>query len=164
MSGGEATFELARLVRPELVFLRVPPAEPDAFLTALAERLAEAAGLADAALLGAKLAEREALGTTALGRGVAVPHCKLDGLVEPLVAVAVAKSPGIDFGAEDEQPVRLFFVVISPESSPVMHLKVLAAISHQLQNEGWASALLAARKSAKLLAILRAPASGERRE
>ena len=57
-----------------------------------------------------------------------MPHCKLDGLDEVVVAIGLCPD-GIDFGAEDGEPVRVFFLVVSPESAPAEHLQSLASIS-----------------------------------
>ena len=78
--------------------------------------------------LHAKLVEREQQGSTAIGNGVAIPHCKLPRLDRAVVAVGVAPG-GVAIDTLDHQPVRLFFLVVSPESSPAAHLQSLAAIA-----------------------------------
>jgi len=98
-------------------------------------------------------AEREALGSTALGRGLAVPHCKVAGLDRAYVAVAVSRD-GIDFGAADGEPVRVFFAVISPAEAPAAHLRLLAAISRWARTPGRLDEVVAAQSSGELLAAL----------
>lgn len=119
---------LSHLVRPELVFPRVHAAGRDELLRELARRL-EAAGLVrKSTKLLDLLFEREELGSTALGHGVAVPHCKMAGLGRSVLAVATCPD-GVDFEAEDGKPARLVFLLVSPASSPADHLRALAAVS-----------------------------------
>lgn len=74
------------------------------------------------------LMEREQLGSTAIGEGVAVPHAKLAGLSGLSVCLGRARR-GVDFGAIDREPVYFFFVVLSPPDSAGAHLKLLARFS-----------------------------------
>ena len=119
---------LSELTRPELIFSDLPGAVGPTVLRAFAERVVERGVVRDADLLYRRLIEREKLGTTALGEGVAVPHCKIDGLDRVIVAVGLF-TKGIDFEATDDLPVRLLFLVISPTAAPAEHLRSLAAIS-----------------------------------
>ncbi|MEM9292374.1 MAG: PTS sugar transporter subunit IIA [Acidobacteriota bacterium] len=98
-----------------------------------------------------RLLEREKLGSTGIGSGVAVPHCKLGGAEQVLLALAVTRR-SIDFASLDGQPVRVFFVVISPEDQPAVHLHTLAAISRWVQQEGNVEALL---RASSVEAVLR---------
>lgn len=120
---------LSSLTRPELIFVDLPGADGPTVLRAFAERVVEQGVVGDADLLYRRLLEREKLGTTALGGGVAVPHCKIDGLDDVVVAVGLLGKRGIDFDSSDGKPVRLLFLVISPSASPAAHLQSLAAIS-----------------------------------
>lgn len=125
---------LADLIRPELVFLDLPGSDRPTVLKAMADRLAEAAGFKDADALYQRLWEREELGSTAIGAGVAVPHCKMKKLGEVTVAVGVSHRD-IDFESEDGLPARLLFLVVSPEGRPADHLQALSAISKWLKTE-----------------------------
>lgn len=151
--------ELASLSRPELIFPRLEATEADAVLHELALRIGQAGAVADAEELYERLQEREGLCSTGIGRGVAVPHCKLPGLKEPMLAVGISRK-AIDFGSLDGEPVRLFFVVASPEKSPAVHLKVLSAISHLIQREGKLGSLLEEKKPEAILEILARPPGG----
>jgi PTS system nitrogen regulatory IIA component len=123
-------------------------------LREIAGRLATAGVVGDAEALLQRLWEREQLGSTAIGRGIAIPHCKLDGLEH--VALAVGLAPGgVDFGAADGQPVRLFFVVVSPSRSPAEHLQSLAAISRWVKADGRVERLLGLRDPGEVLDLLR---------
>lgn len=76
-----------------------------------------------------KLKKREELGSTAIGNGVAIPHCKSKAVKESLVLLAVSRA-GIPFNAMDEKPAHLFFLVVSPPENPSLNLQILAAIAH----------------------------------
>jgi PTS system nitrogen regulatory IIA component len=79
------------------------------------------------------LLEREALGSTGIGDGVAIPHGKLPMSSEMIIAFGRSKK-GIDFQAMDSMPVHLFFVLVTPEDRAGDHLKALARISRVLKN------------------------------
>lgn len=132
---------LGELVDPELIFPDLQAFDSSTVLRALAERVADRGPVEDADELYRKLWEREQVGSTGIGHGVAVPHCKLEGLHQVLVAVAHVAKP-IDFGAVDEKPVRLFFLVVSPESNPAAHLRCLQAISTWLKQSDKAERIL----------------------
>lgn len=123
---------LASLIRPELVFPDLLGSDRQSVLRSLANSFADAGFITDPEALYRKLGEREDLGTTCVGHAVAIPHCKLKGLKEVLVSVATS-STGVEFGAEDDVPVRLFFTVISPDDSPAAHLQSLALISRWIK-------------------------------
>jgi mannitol/fructose-specific phosphotransferase system IIA component (Ntr-type) len=124
---------LEALTRPELIFPALHAADADGALRAVADEIAAAGLVADADELFQRLVERERLGSTAVGGGVAIPHCKLRGLRQAVVAIGRAE-PGIEFGAPDGRPVRVFFVVVSPIDAPAEHLQVLSAVSRWIKD------------------------------
>lgn len=132
---------LGSLTRPDLVFPDLAATDREQVLRAFADRIAASGLVRDAETLYRRLGEREQLGSTGIGGGIAIPHCKVDGLKQGLVAVGRVRE-GVDFGAADGQPVRLFFLVISPSQSPAEHLQALAAISRWIKAGGRAQALL----------------------
>ncbi|NDY57899.1 PTS sugar transporter subunit IIA [Desulfovibrio sulfodismutans] len=87
------------------------------------------------------LLEREALGTTGIGDGVAIPHGKMPGLSQIIIVVGRSLT-GINFDALDFKPCRLFFLVIAPEHVAGMHLRILAHISRLLSEESFREAFL----------------------
>ncbi|HXU45246.1 MAG TPA: PTS sugar transporter subunit IIA [Thermoanaerobaculia bacterium] len=135
---------LSSLTRPELIFPDLEAPDGRTVLETLAGKVAAAGAAPDADLLFLRLAEREALGSTGIGGGVAIPHCKLAGISRAILAIGIAPQ-GVDYGAVDHQPVRLFFLVVSPSQSPAEHLQVLAAISRWVRFEGRVGRLLAER-------------------
>lgn len=123
---------LAELIDPELIFPDLAGKDGEAILRELAQRLADRGRVRKPEQLYERLRERESLGSTALGQGVAVPHCRLQGLSELLLAVGISVA-GVDFGADDGEPVRVFFLMISPHSAAAEHLQGLAAISRWIK-------------------------------
>ena len=79
------------------------------------------------------LLEREKLGTTGIGEGIAIPHGKVDVIKRPYIAFGRSKQ-GVDFEAIDNKPVYLFFLLIAPENSSTLHLHILARIAKLLKN------------------------------
>lgn len=76
-----------------------------------------------------KLVQRENLGSTAIGDGVAIPHCKIKSVNDPIVLLAISKE-GVDFHAMDESRSHIFFLVVSSPDNPSLNLQILAAIAH----------------------------------
>jgi PTS system nitrogen regulatory IIA component len=145
---------LGALTRPELVFPDLPATDREGVLRALAGRVAERGLVGDGEELFQKLWEREQLGSTGIGQGVAIPHCKLNGLARGVVAVGLVPA-GIDFGAADGRPVQVFFLVVSPAGSPAEHLQILAAISRWIRVDGNAARLLGLHDPAAVYDLLR---------
>lgn len=133
---------LGALTRPELIFPGLQAADRSQLLRILAEKIAKRGLVGNQEELYQKLWEREQIGPTGIGSGIAIPHCKLKGLAKGVVAVGTVPA-GVDFGAADGRPVRLVFLVISPSESPAEHLQVLAAISRWIKADRHADGVLA---------------------
>lgn len=132
---------LGALTRPDLIFPDLPANDSQGVLRALADRVARQGLVKNGEELFQRLWEREQLGSTGIGQGVAIPHCKLKGLARGVVAVGLVPD-GVAFGAADGQPVKVFFLVVSPAESPAEHLQILAAISRWIRADGHAGRLL----------------------
>ncbi|EMB50749.1 PTS system fructose-specific transporter subunit IIABC [Vibrio mimicus] len=96
---------------------------------------------------------REELGNTGFEDGVAIPHAKSAAVTQPAVAIGVSKK-GIDYGAEDGLPSKLFFMIASPDGGDDHHIEVLAELSSKLIEEGFIDAFLNAETSEQALEIL----------
>ena len=107
-------------------------------LELLAELAAEKTGLDERLVLDA-LIERERLGTTGIGRGVALPHTRLTTLRR--IFCAFVRTKPVDFEAVDDKPVDLVFLLLVPEEAGADHLKALARLSRLLRDESVATAL-----------------------
>ncbi|MBO9453601.1 PTS sugar transporter subunit IIA [Paracoccus sp. R12_1] len=101
------------------------------------------------------LQERESLGPTGVGQGVALPHARLHGL-EKVVGLFLRLEKPMDFDAVDRQPVDLVFALLAPESSGVDHLKALALVSRTLRDGDLRSKLRANDNPSALHAVLAA--------
>jgi PTS system nitrogen regulatory IIA component len=88
------------------------------------------------------LLERERLGSTGVGEGVAIPHARIPD-IRQLIACFGRATGGVEFDSIDQQPVTLIFVLLMPENSSATHLKALARISRLLKNESFRQHLLA---------------------
>ncbi len=141
------------------VFQGLPGRTREEVLEELAFRLAQGGAVREPGELVTRLIERERLGCTGLGGGVAIPHCKLLDLAEVVVAVASTERP-IDFGASDGIPVTLIFLVASPAEAASPHLQALASISRLLRAPGVVDGLRAARTPLELLGVLRGAEAG----
>lgn len=107
-------------------------------LETLATLAAQKTGLDERLILDA-LTERERLGTTGIGRGVALPHTRLSGL--DAIFCAFLKTDPIDFDAVDGKPVDLVFLLLVPEQAGADHLKALARLSRLLRDDATAAEL-----------------------
>lgn len=85
--------------------------------------------------------EREKLGSTGIGEGVAIPHGKLKG-IENIICVFGRSTRGVDFDAVDQKPVHIFFLLLAPEGSASLHLKMLSRISKLLRNPSFKKRLM----------------------
>ncbi|MGE4505609.1 MAG: PTS sugar transporter subunit IIA [Desulfovibrionaceae bacterium] len=100
------------------------------------------------------LLERESLGTTGIGDGIAIPHGKLDDLEEIVVAVGRSEQ-GVEFEALDHQPCRIFFLVLAPDQVAGQHLRILAHISRLLKDPDFRANFLSANTADALWSLLR---------
>lgn len=134
--------------------VRLPLAARDkrAAIRELSELLAERSG-ADASEVRAAVEEREAVMSTGIGFGVAIPHGRAASVGELSMVCGVAPAP-IGFDAVDAQPVRLVFLIVGPESAAGQHVKVLGRIARLVRRESVRDALLAAADPAEFHRVL----------
>lgn len=99
------------------------------------------------------LQERESLGPTGVGHGVALPHARLHGL-DRVVGVFIRLERPLDFDAVDRQPVDLIFALFAPKDSGVEHLKALALVSRTMRDAGTCAKLRSNDEPATLHAVL----------
>lgn len=124
----------------------------DAVLNRLAERFGEVYGL-DCAHVHERIEERERLGSTGFGRGVAIPHARLEGINRPVAVFLRLESP-VGFDAADGMPVDMVFGLLSPEGAGAAHLHALAAISRMMRDDATHRALAEAPGAEALYAVL----------
>ena len=97
--------------------------------------------------------ERERLGSTGIGYGVAIPHARLKGLNSVIILFGRSLS-GVEFQALDERPAHLFFLIVAPEDSTTAHIKILARISHLLQDAVLRNRLMMASTQEEIFSII----------
>lgn len=136
---------------PEAVFTAGVDSK-QAALEAVADRFA-AVYRVDREVVLESLLEREALGSTGFGRGVAIPHARIADISRP-VAVLLRLEEPIDFAAADGMPVELVFGLLSPENAGAGHLHALAAISRIVRDETMHRALVESADGEALFALL----------
>ena len=100
------------------------------------------------------LRERERLGSTGIGGGIGIPHGKIKGLESLVLGFGLSRK-GIDFESIDGEPTHIFFVLITPEDSTGLHLKLLARISRILKNDHFKERLLNAADRDEIFEIIK---------
>ena len=102
-----------------------------------------------------KLVQRESLGSTAIGDGVAIPHCKMKEVKSPIVMLAVSQK-GVDFTSLDGKPTHLFFLVVSSPKNPSLNLQILAAIANLVRkSSSLLKRVLEAKNISEIMEIVR---------
>ena len=125
--------EIADLIGPDSVIADLRATSKKQALQELAEKAASLTGLHERQIFDVLL-ERERLGTTGVGNGIAIPHGKLPGLSR-LHGVFARLATPVDFEAIDERPVDLMFLLLAPETAGADHLKALARVSRLLRDQ-----------------------------
>jgi PTS system nitrogen regulatory IIA component len=145
---------LTDVLRPEAVLASLEGTSAEAVLAELCRPVAAATGL-DAGRLTQVLLDRERLGSTSVGEGVAIPHGRLATL--PSLTAAFGRAPaGVDFRAVDGRPVRLFLVLFAPESAAGAYVKVLARASRLFRSPAFREAIMAAPDAASIWRLVEA--------
>ena len=124
--------DIGDLLAPQGVVLRGGASSKRQALHAVAEAAAQALGMDEARVFDALL-EREALGSTGLGSGVAVPHARLPGIAR-VTGVFVRLDAPVAYESVDDRPVDLMFALFAPPKDGAEHLRALAAVSRALRS------------------------------
>lgn len=143
--------DLADLIRADAIVFRIKAQTKNEVLLAMAEAAVTAYGVDLSATLESTL-ERERLGSTGVGEGVAIPHARLKGLKAPAAVLALLDPP-INFEAPDGRPADIVVLLLSPEEAGADHLKALARISRLLRRQDIRDGLRAARSAAAIHAF-----------
>lgn len=147
--------ELADILSQDSIIACAKVASKRQLLQLLADRASELTGL-DAQLIFETLQNREQLGSTGLGNGIAIPHGKIKGL-PGVTALFVRLAQPIDFDAVDDQPVDLVVMLLAPEGSGADHLKALSRVARLLRADGVVEKLRTTKEIDKLRDILTTP-------
>lgn len=147
--------DLNELLRPESVIANLKANSKKQALQELAERASEICGEAERDIFDTLL-QRERLGSTGVGNGIAIPHGKIVNLGGLHGLFARLDKP-IEFDSLDDQPVDLIFVLLAPEGAGADHLKALARVARLLRDSEVASKLRATKDAAAIYSILTQP-------
>ena len=158
MSVDQARVEIADLVTPRGVIAQLRAPTKRHLLQELARRAAPMTGIPDKRIYDA-LVERERLGTTGIGTGIAIPHCRLPELTRLYGMFARLERP-VPFEAIDDQPVDLVFLLLAPTEAGAEHLKALARVSRLLRDRAMCEKLRGANSADALYALLTGGAAG----
>ncbi len=150
--------DISDILSPQAVFQRVKAASKKKLITEIAGFAAGVAGL-DADKVFDALWQREKLGSTGMGHGIAIPHARLAKL-EKIAGVFVHLDEAIDFEAVDSAPVDLVFALLTPADAGADHLKALARISRLMRNAAVCEKLRAASDRSQIYALLTEPTTG----
>ena len=149
--------ELGDLITPEAVIPALKAKNKKQALQELSEKAAKLTGLRARDVF-ETLLQRERLGSTGIGRGIAIPHGRLPALKGIFSMFARLEQP-LEFEAVDNEPVDLIFLLLAPEHAGADHLKALARISRLLREPQTIERLRASHDRATLYAVLTQPAA-----
>ncbi len=145
--------EIGSLLEEDRVLWHLPARSKKRALEALAEILSHASADLTPEEIFDILINRERLGSTGLGSGVAIPHGRVSGLEAPVGAFASLEQP-IDFGSVDNEPVDLLFALLVPEEDPDAHLALLASLARMFSDPVFTGELRKGRTPGELFRLL----------
>ena len=129
------------ILSPERTFCNIETRSKKNAIEKAAVLIAETLPSLDAKAIYSKLIAREKLGSTALGQGIALPHCRIEGCNDIIGALFTISTP-IDFGALDDQLVNIMFVLLVPEEEVDEHLKTMAMLAAKFDSEEYRANLI----------------------
>jgi PTS system nitrogen regulatory IIA component len=135
--------KLSEILEEDNIILDLKAKDKNGVLEELAEVVTNHEPSLDTGSLIRVLLERERLGSTGIGDGVAIPHGKFRGVTHPIISFGRSLK-GLDFESMDGQPAFLFFLLVAPENSASVHLKALAKIARILKNGSFRKVLMEA--------------------
>lgn len=142
---------LDNLLSPARVMCRVEASSKKRIFELAAQHIAQAEPNLDESDVYTQLLARERLGSTGLGSGVAVPHCRVEGCPEPIGCLVTLAAP-VDFDSPDGRPVDLLFVLLVPPEGTQVHLDLLADIARRFSSDNYCQQLRDAGSEQNLLA------------
>jgi len=155
LTGARAHLKLSEIIPTEAVIPKLKGSERDEAILEIVEHLVEKKKLSEEQKddLIVEFLKREALGTTAIGHGVAIPHVKTDKVKDFMGALAISRG-GVEF-SPDEPPVHVIFLFLSPARAVSGHLKLLAHIGGILRHENYVKLLKEARSREELVDLVK---------
>ncbi len=136
----DTSLTIENILAPELTLCRVPASSKKRVLEFIAEEVNQQDSSLSETQIFNNLISRERLGSTGIGQGIAIPHCRLDGL-ERVVGVLLTLEEGVGFDAIDNQPVDLVFALIVPKEATSEHLELLSQLAEKFNDRGFCNQL-----------------------
>jgi len=143
LDSGSRAMKLSELIDEDYILPELKAKDKKEVLEELVDALVRREPSIDKKALVKVLLERERLGSTGIGDGVAIPHGKFHGITHPIITLGRSRK-GLDFESMDGEPAFLFFLLVAPENSASIHLKALAKIAKILKNSSFRKVLMEA--------------------
>jgi PTS system nitrogen regulatory IIA component len=144
---------ISELLAPERIRLQTSVSSKKRALEIVGELLSTALPKVSEARIFDALNQRERLGSTGLGQGVALPHGRLEGVDRPVGALLVLEQP-VDYESMDRKPVDLIFALLVPAASTDEHLQILSTLAERFSDPAWVEKIRGAQTSEEILAAV----------
>lgn len=145
--------KLLEFLEEEWILPELKGTDKPSVLKELADVLVKPSGASSSQELVQILLERERLGSTGIGEGVAIPHGRLKGLKRFMISFG-RSTHGVDFDSIDQRPCHLFFMVMAPENSPVENLNLLGRIARLAKDSSFKKKLIAAQTRREIFEVI----------
>lgn len=145
--------KICEVLQPETILADMKALDKKDVLEELVDSVASVADI-DRKELVRVLMDRERLGSTGIGGGIAIPHGKLKNLQSLILGLGLSRR-GVNFDSIDNRPAHIFFLLITPEDSTSLHLKILARISKMLKDDVFKEKLMNANNTNEIFNILK---------
>ncbi len=149
---GDKRMKILDILDERAILVDLKSADKKGVLDELVDPIASIAGLDHDELVGV-LMDRERLGSTGIGGGIGIPHGKVKELESLALGFGLSRK-GVDFESMDNRPTHIFFLLITPENSTGLHLKLLARISKILKNDPFKEKLMNAKDREEIIHII----------
>ncbi|MCK7546933.1 PTS IIA-like nitrogen regulatory protein PtsN [Marinobacter koreensis] len=136
----DTSLTIDTILAPELTLCRVPASSKKRVLEFIAEQIHEQDESLNDVQIFNNLISRERLGSTGIGQGIAIPHCRLEGL-DRVIGVLLTLEESVEFDAIDNQPVDLVFALIVPKEATSEHLELLSQLAEKFNERSFCNAL-----------------------
>lgn len=144
---------LKKFLRADLVLTDLTASDVESAVREIATHLAARDAVPSEEEVREKLLAREESHSTAMGRGMALPHATIPGLDEVVLMVALAKQP-VQFGPPEQDPVKVFFVLLSPPGGESQHIKLLARLCRLVRHPGVVEEIQGASSGEEAVAVI----------
>jgi len=149
-----ANMRILDFLSPNAVLTELSATTKKGVLEELVGLLVKDGKVKNAAMTVDVLVEREKLGSTGIGQGIAIPHAKTDQTQDVVAAFGLSRR-GVQFDALDGEPVNIFFLLVAPPDAAALHLKALARISRLLKDKFFRQALRETKTAAEILKLIK---------